>query len=144
MPRYEQYAPEFRIRINGDEMPAQVRAAVTSVRYEDGTKSADRVEIGIANSDLRMLRKHIRGLGFQPLRRFLNSATSPWASALGASTHSRTRTRQEVRITEALVFVPGAATAPLFRTRLTGQLRDATAHVDGLSGDVHRRIRGEK
>jgi hypothetical protein len=47
-------------------MPAQVRTAVTSVRYEDGRQAADRVEIGIANPNLRLLKNHIRGLGFQP------------------------------------------------------------------------------
>jgi hypothetical protein len=66
MAKYPSYAPDFRIRINGDEMPAQVRTAVTSVRYEDGRQAADRVEIGIANPNLRLLKNHIRGLGFQP------------------------------------------------------------------------------
>jgi hypothetical protein len=66
MPRYAQYAPDFRIRINGQDMPAQVRTAVTSVRYEDGRQAADRVEIGIANPNLRLLKNHIRGLGFRP------------------------------------------------------------------------------
>jgi hypothetical protein len=66
MPKYPSYAPDFRIRINGEDMPAQVRTAVTSVRYEDGRQAADRVEIGIANPNLRLLKNHIRGLGFQP------------------------------------------------------------------------------
>jgi hypothetical protein len=66
MVRYAQYAPDYRIQINGQDMPAQVRTAVTSVRYEDGRNAADRVEIGIANPNLRLLKNHIRGLGFQP------------------------------------------------------------------------------
>jgi phage protein D len=66
MARYPKYAPDFRIRINDDEMPAGVRAAVTSVRYQDGHQAADRVEIGIANPNLRWLQRHIRGLGFRP------------------------------------------------------------------------------
>jgi uncharacterized protein len=66
MARYARYAPDFKIRINDEEMPAGVRASVTSVRYQDGRQAADRVEIGIANTDLRWLQGHIRGLGFRP------------------------------------------------------------------------------
>lgn len=56
--------PDYRITINGEELPSALRSSVTSVRYEDGTGSADRVEIAIANVDLRWLRSHIKGLGF--------------------------------------------------------------------------------
>ena len=66
MAAYPQYVPEFSISINGEAMPAVVRSSVTSVKYEDGRDAADRVEISIANSDLRFLRSHIRGLGFSP------------------------------------------------------------------------------
>ena len=66
MARFPAYAPELRLRINGDELPAAVRSTVTSVRYQDGWNAADRVEVGFANPDLRWLQKHIRGLGFQP------------------------------------------------------------------------------
>src|SRR5262245_17685829 len=47
-------------------MPAPVRSVVTGVRYQDGQNAADRVEIDLANPDLRWLQRHIRGLGFQP------------------------------------------------------------------------------
>ena len=60
------FAPDFRLKINGQDLPAALRASITSVRYQDGTQAADRVEVGIANVDLRWLQKHIRGLGFQP------------------------------------------------------------------------------
>jgi phage protein D len=66
MAQYPQYAPDFRIQINDQDMPAVVRSAITSVRYEDGRDAADRVEVGIANADLRFLQQHIRGLGFSP------------------------------------------------------------------------------
>ena len=66
MTRHPKYAPNFQIKINGQEMPAAVRANVTSVSYEDGMQAADRVEVGLANIDLRWLQSHIRGLGFQP------------------------------------------------------------------------------
>jgi phage protein D len=60
------FAPEFRVRIEGRDIPAALRSSITSVRYQDGTGAADRVELGIANVDLRWLQRHIRGLGFQP------------------------------------------------------------------------------
>jgi Bacteriophage probable baseplate hub protein len=59
------YAPAFDLRINGQQLPAALRSAITSVRYLDGVNAADRVEVGIANPDLRWLQSHIRGLGFQ-------------------------------------------------------------------------------
>ncbi len=46
-------------------MPAAVRSVVSGVRYQDGRNAADRVEVDIANPDLRWLQSHIRGLGFQ-------------------------------------------------------------------------------
>ncbi len=64
--RYPVYVPEFKIRISDRDLPATVRSAVTSVRYEQGLSASDRVEIGLANPDLRWLQEHIRGLGFQP------------------------------------------------------------------------------
>jgi uncharacterized protein len=60
------FAPEFRIRVNGRDVPAALRGSVTGVRYQDGTNAADRVEVQLANVDLRWLQRHIRGLGFQP------------------------------------------------------------------------------
>jgi phage protein D len=64
--RHPRYAPEFKLRINGQELPKEMRTVVTGVRYEDGTGRADRVEVAFANPDLRFLQKHIKGLGFQP------------------------------------------------------------------------------
>jgi len=60
------HIPEFRVAIAGRDIPAALRGSITSVRYEDGIGAADRVELGIANVDLRWLQQHIRGLGFQP------------------------------------------------------------------------------
>jgi len=58
------FAPDFHVTINGHELPAALRQSISSIRYEDGTQAADRVEVGIANVDLRWLQQHIRGLGF--------------------------------------------------------------------------------
>ena len=60
------FAPEFKVRINDQDLPAGVRGAVTAIRYQDGMDAADRVEIALANPDLRWLQTHIKGLGFQP------------------------------------------------------------------------------
>lgn len=60
------YVPEFRVEINDNPIPAELRAAVTGVRYEDGMDVSDRVEIDFANPDAYLLQKHIRGLGVQP------------------------------------------------------------------------------
>ena len=40
------YAPDFRVTINGSELPSALRQSITSIRYEDGTQAADRVEVG--------------------------------------------------------------------------------------------------
>src|SRR5688500_1926782 len=60
------FAPDFRVTINGRDLPSVLRSSITSVRYHDGTQAADRVELGIANVDLRWIQQHIKGLGFQP------------------------------------------------------------------------------
>jgi hypothetical protein len=49
------YAPEFRLRINDEPLPLGLRAAVTSVTYQDGLEGADRVEVMFANPNLRWL-----------------------------------------------------------------------------------------
>lgn len=66
MARYPTYAPNFRLAINGEDLPPAVRAAITSVSYQDGINAADRVEVGIANANLQWLQGHIRGMGFRP------------------------------------------------------------------------------
>jgi hypothetical protein len=48
-------APEFSIRIDGDAIPAALRASIVSVSYTDGIEGADRVEISIANPSLQWL-----------------------------------------------------------------------------------------
>jgi phage protein D len=62
MATHTQYAPVYRLAINGAEIPAAVRSCVMSVRYEDGQEGADQVQITLANPNLRFLQSHIRGL----------------------------------------------------------------------------------
>lgn len=49
------FAPEFVVRIDGDAIPAALRASITSVTYTDGVEGADRVELSIANLSLQWL-----------------------------------------------------------------------------------------
>jgi phage protein D len=67
MSAYPTYVPDFKLTINDSEMPAALKSSVISVRYQDGLKAADRVEVGFANANLRWLQEHIRGLGFSAL-----------------------------------------------------------------------------
>ena len=46
-------APECSIRIDGDAIPAALRASIVSVSYTDGIEGADRVEVTLANPSLR-------------------------------------------------------------------------------------------
>jgi len=55
MALYPTYAPEFKIKIDGDPIPAALRGCVTRVSYQDGIEGADRVEITIANENFRWL-----------------------------------------------------------------------------------------
>jgi phage protein D len=52
MARFPRYAPDYRIQIDGDPLPAAMRGRVIKITYEDGLKGADRVEIAIANDGL--------------------------------------------------------------------------------------------
>ena len=49
------YAPEFQVRINDQMVPAALRASITSASYQAGLEGADRVELSIANENLRWL-----------------------------------------------------------------------------------------
>lgn len=51
----ERYIPDFRVYIDGQAIPAALRAAITSVSYQTGFEGADRVELALANLDLRWL-----------------------------------------------------------------------------------------
>lgn len=55
MARYPIYAPDYRLKISGETIPATLRANVISITYQDGMEGADRVEVTIANENLRWL-----------------------------------------------------------------------------------------
>lgn len=49
------YAPDFRVEINGQPVPAALRASIASLSYQTGLDGADRVELSLANENLRWL-----------------------------------------------------------------------------------------
>jgi uncharacterized protein len=55
MATYATYAPEFVIRLNGQQLPMAMKGAISSVTYEDGMKGADRVDVTFANPALQFL-----------------------------------------------------------------------------------------
>jgi phage protein D len=114
MPRYPQYAPDFRIQINDQDMPGQVRTAVSSVRYEDGWNAADRVEIGIGNPNLRLLKNHIRGLGFQPFPSAISLGPIRVGEAAPAGTFDL-----DNKLTLAVGYAPDPL-EPMFKGEITG------------------------
>jgi len=48
-------APEYKIEINGEPIPAALRGCVTGISYQNGLEGADRVEVSLANPNLRWL-----------------------------------------------------------------------------------------
>lgn len=49
------FAPDFGIRLAGEPAPAALRGSVSAVRWETAFEGADRVELTVANHDLRWL-----------------------------------------------------------------------------------------
>ena len=50
-----QYAPEYRLTINGAPQPPAVRGSVIRLSHQDGIVGSDRVELTLANPNLRWL-----------------------------------------------------------------------------------------
>ncbi len=55
MARYPQFGPMFRIQINGGNLPAALRGAITSVTWTAGIEGSDSVEVTFANQNLQWL-----------------------------------------------------------------------------------------
>ena len=53
--KFPRYAPNFTITVNGDPLPAGMRACISRLTYQDGLEGADRVEFTLANDALRFL-----------------------------------------------------------------------------------------
>ncbi len=59
------YVPDFALTLDGQPAPAELRACVTSVSFEEALEGADRVEVNLANPDLRFLDHPLLQLGVQ-------------------------------------------------------------------------------
>jgi uncharacterized protein len=114
MATYPQYVPEFTININGQPMPPMVRSSVISVKFEDGRDASNRVEISIANADLRFLRNHIRGLGFSPFPTAITFGPVPVASISPVGTFDI-----DNKVSLAIGYAPNAPT-DVFLGEITG------------------------
>lgn len=55
MAHHPSFVPRFQLDINGEPAPTALAAHIISVTYVDGMEGADRVEIAIANPNLRWL-----------------------------------------------------------------------------------------
>ena len=124
------HIPEFRVAISGHDIPAALRNSITSVRYEDGTGAADRVELGVANVDLRWLQEHIRGLGFQPF---------PTGIRLGPTRMTPSDGLFDVdnKLTLAMGYGPGALDQ-MFEGEITGvQASFPSGGVPGMTIVAH-------
>jgi uncharacterized protein len=53
LPSY--YIPDFELDLEGQPIPAELRASVTRVHFEESLEAADRVEVEFANQGLRLL-----------------------------------------------------------------------------------------
>src|SRR5262245_28512082 len=63
MARFAKYAPEFKLEINGEPLPAALRGAIGNISYTDGIEGADRVEVTFANPNLKWLDHPILQVG---------------------------------------------------------------------------------
>ena len=118
------YVPDFRLEIGGQEIPRALRGSITSISYEDGHQKADRVEVGVANVDLRFLQKHVRGLGFMP------APTGPRLTASGQpSSAPEGMLDIDNTVTLALGYAPDPL-EPMFIGEITGV--EASFPADGM------------
>jgi uncharacterized protein len=59
------YVPDFALALDGRALPADLRARVISVRFEEALEGANRVEVELANPDLRLLDRPLLDLDVQ-------------------------------------------------------------------------------
>lgn len=52
---HSSYAPDFRVKVDGELIPPVARGSVTGLNYQTGLEGADRVELTLANDRLRWL-----------------------------------------------------------------------------------------
>ena len=55
MARYPQFGPMFTVQINGSNLPAALRGAISSITWTAGIEGSDSVDVTFANQDLQWL-----------------------------------------------------------------------------------------
>lgn len=97
MAAHPQYAPQYKIKINGENIPPSLRASILSVRYDNGATEMDRVEIKLADPGLHWLEHPLLNVnneialsfgyaGFPLQEVFLGEITGRQASFSGGAT----------------------------------------------------------
>ena len=128
----ERFAPDFKVELDGEPIPAALRASISSVSLTSALDGADRVELGIANQHLRWCdSKLLRNgtpitlhLGYHPdgfEQVFVGEIVSTQASfpsdgqpTLTVAAHDRMeRLRESVRTTWYAVPIPTIGQLPL-------------------------------
>lgn len=56
------YIPEYSIRINGEPIPAALRASIAGISLQTGLEGSDRLELSLVNEQLRWLDHKLLGL----------------------------------------------------------------------------------
>jgi uncharacterized protein len=127
------YVPEFSLRIRDQDIPAAVRASVTNLKLETGLNASSRVEVQLANTNLRWLQQHIVGLGFSPLPSGVRIGELPGAP----SPESNGMFDLDNKVTLALGYAPGPLT-DLFIGEITGiQANFPSAEMPSLTLVAH-------
>lgn len=85
------YAPEFRVTVGGKALPAALRGSVTSVTSQTGLEGHDRVELTLANPDLRWLDDPLLAID-RPLALELGYAPGPLAQVFAGEIVGHTAT----------------------------------------------------
>lgn len=70
------YAPEFRVEVSGEPVPATLRASISGVSLTTGLEGSDRVEVSLVNENLRWLDHPLLALDNE-LRLHLGYAPDP-------------------------------------------------------------------
>jgi hypothetical protein len=124
---FPRYVPGYRIELGDAPLPAELRASVLGVHFEEAEQVADRVEIKFANPDGYLLNQHIKGVGVRPfptgvrVGKAFGPASLPPVPRLPAGLFDL-----DGRMTLALGYEPDRPT-PMFVGEVTGVEADLPA-----------------
>lgn len=133
------YAPEFSLSIDGEKVPAALRASVTSVSIQSGLEGVDRLEITLVNDGLcwidhpllKLDRKIALLIGYAPdplAQMFVGEIVGHAASFPAGGTPTLTVTAQDLRhrmqrgnrVRWFAIPVPGVTNRPLPEAAVAG------------------------